>query len=307
LADAVAVRQFERTRPGVWGAGRAGQAWIFVGDGPLGTRQDARIGHDWVEEIGLDPTAYAADEVADAIGQKHRWNVPHRMGPFGSRIANYSDGFPGLCSILASVVCPIRAEYSGEGAPCLSGVCAPHFSSGGMNTLRADSLVLEPQLESHAAEMFGVLSDPAIYEFENEPPRTVAALGERCARLESRTSTDGSEQWLNWVVKLPSGELAGYVQATVLPGGCAYVAYELASRFWRQGIGSAALQLVLRELAQRYAVRDAYAVLKAANFRSLGLLRKLGFVPLPPTAQAPWTPEPDEVTMQRVLAGEDTT
>ena len=57
FADAGTGR-LKRTRPSVRGAGRAGQAWIFVGDGPLGTRQDARIGHDWVEEIGLDPTAY---------------------------------------------------------------------------------------------------------------------------------------------------------------------------------------------------------------------------------------------------------
>lgn len=149
--------------------------------------------------------------------------------------------------------------------------------------------------------MFVVLGDPAIYEFENEPPRSLAALRQRFAKLESRASPDGTEQWLNWVVRMPSGHLAGYVQATVLVGGRAYVAYELASRFWRQGIGTTAVEAVLQELVIHYNVRDAFAVLKAANYRSLALLAKLGFQPLPPAARPPWAPEAGEVTVHRAL------
>jgi hypothetical protein len=87
-----------------------------------------------------------------------------------------------------------------------------------VRTIRAGDLVLEPQVEAHAAEMFAVLSDPAIYEFENESPPSEARLAGRFRRLESRRSPDGRERWLNWVVRLPSGELAGYVQAMVRPG-----------------------------------------------------------------------------------------
>lgn len=170
-----------------------------------------------------------------------------------------------------------------------------------MNTLHPGPLVLEPLLASHATEMFAVLCDPAIYEFENEPPRDMTALQLRYALLESRTSPDGSEQWLNWVIRLPGGELAGHVQATVLVGGRAYVAYELASRHWRRGIASTAVAAVLEELASRYFVRDAFAVLKAANYRSQGLLSKLGFAPLPAAARAPWAPEADEVVLRKSL------
>lgn len=70
-------------------------------------------------------------------------------------------------------------------------------------------------------------------------------------RLESRGPADGSQRWLNWVVRLPGGELAGYVQATVLPDRSSYVAYELASRYWRRGIGSDAVQAMLDELQAR--------------------------------------------------------
>jgi hypothetical protein len=45
-------------------------------------------------------------------------------------------------------------------------------------------------------------------------------------RLESRRSADGQEQWLNCVIRLPTSELIGYVQATVDANGRAAIAYE---------------------------------------------------------------------------------
>jgi len=164
-----------------------------------------------------------------------------------------------------------------------------------VNTLIAGNLRLEPQVVAHAAEMFAVLSDPAIYEFENAPPESFDWLETRFRKLETRRSRDGSEQWLNWVIRLPSGRLAGYVQATVLAEPVAYVAYELGSAFWRQGIGSAAVRAVLRELADRYGVRTIVAVLKARNFRSEALLRHLGFTDTPPAGLAPIDVDADEI------------
>ena len=52
-----------------------------------------------------------------------------------------------------------------------------------MNTIRVGSLVLEPQVAAHAAEMFAVLSDPALYELENAPPESQAFLERRFALL----------------------------------------------------------------------------------------------------------------------------
>ena len=39
-----------------------------------------------------------------------------------------------------------------------------------MRVVEAPALTLEPQTVAHAEEMFRLLSDPAIYEYENEPP-----------------------------------------------------------------------------------------------------------------------------------------
>ena len=60
-----------------------------------------------------------------------------------------------------------------------------------MKTLAASHCLLEPLVAAHAHEMFPVLSDPAIYEFENLPPISEEWLTERYQRLESRSSGDG--------------------------------------------------------------------------------------------------------------------
>jgi RimJ/RimL family protein N-acetyltransferase len=145
--------------------------------------------------------------------------------------------------------------------------------------------------------MFRVLGDPAIYEFENEPPESEEWLTRRYEFLERRSSPDGAERWLNWVVRLPSGELAGHVQATVLASGTALVAYELNSRYWRQGIGSSAVTAVLAELSSTYSVHLFVAILKTANYRSMGLLIRLGFSPAAQPQAAVFRPEPDESVM----------
>ncbi|WP_256490349.1 GNAT family N-acetyltransferase [Ideonella oryzae] len=170
-----------------------------------------------------------------------------------------------------------------------------------MNPVAATVCVLEPLMAAHASEMFEVLSDPAIYEFENEPPASVDALRDRYRRLEARRSADGRQVWLNWVLRLPDGHLAGYVQATVLQDGSAYIAYELGSRYWRRGIGSCAVGAMLVELKSQYTVSLAVAVLKAQNHRSRGLLQKLGFQRASPEDEARWRDSDDEVAFTMSL------
>ena len=169
-----------------------------------------------------------------------------------------------------------------------------------MRTIKTALCTLEPQIVAHAAEMFHVLSDAAIYEFESSPPPSEAWLAERYARLERRVSADGREAWLNWVVRLPAGEPAGYVQATVLESGHALVAYELASRFWHQGIGRCAVSAMLDELQFHHGVRLFVAVFKRANFRSQALLRSLGFQPASSSQAVEFQAEPDECVMVKV-------
>jgi RimJ/RimL family protein N-acetyltransferase len=170
-----------------------------------------------------------------------------------------------------------------------------------MRTVQTPRLTLEPQTAAHAAEMFGVLSDPAIYAYENSPPTSVEWLRTRFAKLESRRSADESQLWLNWVVRLQSAQLIGYVQATVYPTGKASIAYEFASVYWGLGLAREAVEAMIAELADYYRISRLTAVAKSANARSLRLLERLGFALAPPEAQAAAELEPGEVLACREL------
>ena len=162
-------------------------------------------------------------------------------------------------------------------------------------------ITLEPQTAAHAEEMFAVLSDPAIYEYENEPPRSLEWLRERFRKLESRRSPDGEEKWLNWVIRLSSGELIGYVQATVHRDGRAAIAYELASAYWGRGYARKAVEAMIGELVQNHGVRTLTAVFKRENQRSRRLLERLGFAPASAQRCLELAIEPDENLMQREM------
>ena len=172
-----------------------------------------------------------------------------------------------------------------------------------MRIIDAGILRLEPQTAQHAAEMFAVLSDPAIYEYENEPPPSVEWLRERFSKLETGTSADGREQWLNWVIRIPSSELIGYVQATVYSEGRAHIAYVLASAYWGQGHARRATEAMIAELVRHYGVRNLIAVLKVSNVRSVRLLERLGFAPASPEHDDAQQVEPDEVLFCRTAYG----
>ena len=146
-----------------------------------------------------------------------------------------------------------------------------------MRVIATPRLTLEPQVAAHAAAMFVVLSDLAIYEFENAPPSSHDWLRARYAKLEARQSADGAERWLNWVIRLQNNQLIGYVQATVRADGSSMIAYDLASSFWGQGLAHEAVAAMATELVDRYDTCELWAVLKRRNYRSERLLTRLGF------------------------------
>ncbi|TAK44726.1 MAG: N-acetyltransferase [Betaproteobacteria bacterium] len=170
-----------------------------------------------------------------------------------------------------------------------------------MRRLVAGDVTLEPQTAAHAEAMFTVLSDPAIYAYENAPPPSLEWLRERFRKLETRQSGDGRERWLNWVIRIPTAELAGYVQATVRANGTAAIAYELASAYWGRGLATQAMHAMIEELAANYGVRTLFAVARRANVRSIRLLERIGFSPAAPDPRQNQSLEPGEVLMSRRL------
>lgn len=140
------------------------------------------------------------------------------------------------------------------------------------------AITLEPQTADHAVELYPLLADPALYTYiDRPPPDNLEAFTNRLRRLESRRSPDGSQQWLNWAVRLEDGELAGYVEATVYPDAAADIAYVLGSRFHRRGIATVACRQMLERLRVECHVAHCYATADRRNLASTALLNKLGF------------------------------
>jgi [ribosomal protein S5]-alanine N-acetyltransferase len=144
--------------------------------------------------------------------------------------------------------------------------------------LRTPHVVLEPLCAAHAAEMFKPLFDPIHYQFiPQDPPASLEVLRARFERLEGRRSPNGRELWLNWALRLASGEAVGLVQATGYPDGRISIAYELFRAHQGRGIATQAVRAMLLHLRDQAKLNRATALVDTRNQRSIRLLERLGF------------------------------
>ncbi len=151
--------------------------------------------------------------------------------------------------------------------------------------LSSARLLLEPQITSHADEMFLHFQNPALYIYiPSDPPENLAALRQRYTRQESRRSSDGSEGWLNWAMRLKNNAgndkapCIGSMQATVyVHEKTALVAYTVFAQFWRQGYAKEALASMLDHLFAHYDLTAAEALIDTRNVASISLVEAIGF------------------------------
>ena len=149
--------------------------------------------------------------------------------------------------------------------------------------IRSRTLRLEPLSADHAEEMFAPMSAPQIYDcIPGGPPASAAALRQRYQTLAKGRSANGRERWLNWVVRLPSGECAGYVQATIHSPDTGDFAFVFAPAHWGEGVAFEACEAVLPWLARETGVSALFATVDPRNARSIRLLLRLAFVEVPP-------------------------
>lgn len=87
-----------------------------------------------------------------------------------------------------------------------------------------------------------VLDDPGLHRHVGGRPLLLEELQKRYERQARGRSDDGSERWLNWIVRdRVSGDALGYVQATIaVESGIAAVAWVIGSRFQGRGYGTEA-------------------------------------------------------------------
>jgi RimJ/RimL family protein N-acetyltransferase len=147
--------------------------------------------------------------------------------------------------------------------------------------IRTARLDLRPLRVAHAAEMTGVLGDPALYTFTGGAPPTAAELRSRYQRWVAG-ARDPAVSWCNWVIWLRAErQLAGTVQATVTgPAGAlaAEIAWVIGTAWQGRGIGSEAAQGLTGWLRQR-PVRTVTAYIHPGHHASAAVARAAGLTP----------------------------
>lgn len=139
-------------------------------------------------------------------------------------------------------------------------------------------LRIEPLRAAHAAELFALLGDARLYCYmPGKPPRSVAALARLYARLQRGAPAGSNQVWLNWALRRIDGGCIGTLQATVIPGSHAHIAYVLSPRSWGHGFATEACRWLLAELPRRFVLDRLSATVDVRNAASIRVLERLGF------------------------------
>jgi len=146
-----------------------------------------------------------------------------------------------------------------------------------MDVIRTARLTLEPLEPAHADAMFEVLRDPVLYRhLDSKPHATVEYTREVYARLATRTSPDGTERWLNWIVMPHGAGPVGFVQATIRVAGTAWIAYLFAREAQGRGYASEAVGAMKDHLVERHGIDRFLATVEPDNRASVALLERCG-------------------------------
>ena len=148
--------------------------------------------------------------------------------------------------------------------------------------LDSERLVLEPLRLEHADEMAPLLDDPSLHTFIGGRPATLQELRGRYARQVLGQPADGSQRWLNWIVRRRDNRQAvGFVQATISEQGgelTAELAWVVAPSQQRSGYAREAAQLMADWLRQQH-IHHVVAHIKPDHHASNAVARSIGLAP----------------------------
>lgn len=113
-----------------------------------------------------------------------------------------------------------------------------------------ERLPLSPLRASDSDEMFVVLNDSSLHQFIGGAPLTRESLHERYRKLAKGAPADGTEVWLNYILRsIATGVAMGTVQAT-LKRDAASVAWIVGTQYQRQGFAQEATRALIQILKQ---------------------------------------------------------
>lgn len=137
----------------------------------------------------------------------------------------------------------------------------------------------------HADEMAAVLAFPSLYRFTGGAAPTTGRLRARYRSQVRGSSRDGSQGWLNWIVRGGSGAAVGYIQATLERDGgtdrlIAGLGWVIAPFAQGRGVATRASARVVDWLCDA-GVQEFRADIHPGNTASAAVARRLGLAPTP--------------------------
>ena len=149
-------------------------------------------------------------------------------------------------------------------------------------SLDSERLHLEPLTVEHADEMVAVLGDPDLHAFIGGRPATLEELRALYEQQVLGHSRDGTERWLNWVIRRrDDGRAVGIVQATVTERDralTAEIAWVIGTGQQRQGFAREAAQAMVAWLREQ-GVTTIVAHVHPQHEASKAVARALGLAP----------------------------
>jgi RimJ/RimL family protein N-acetyltransferase len=108
-------------------------------------------------------------------------------------------------------------------------------------------MIIENLTLEHADEMFALLNDIKLHQhIGGKPIENSETFKLRYSRLAKGWSSDGKEEWINWIIK-NDGLCVGYVQATI-SNNEAYIAWVVGTKYQNKGFASAATKILIEWL-----------------------------------------------------------
>ncbi len=151
-----------------------------------------------------------------------------------------------------------------------------------MSLVQGEWVCLEPLRVEHLEELAPLLNDPALHTFIGGDPPDRDELRVRLARQVLGRSPDGSQRWLNWVVRgRENAQALGTVQATVSAledGLTAEVAWIIGRAHQGQGYARESAGLLMTWL-RRQGVERVVAHIHTRHEASMAVARAVGLAP----------------------------
>ena len=147
-------------------------------------------------------------------------------------------------------------------------------------TLGTGRLTLSPMVQADAWDLYGILRDPALYQFTgNGPPASADDVRERIRLLQGRRSPEGDELWLNWTVSLrSSGQVVGYFQASVREKS-ASLAWVIGTPFQNRGYATEAGRRVVAWIRENLEIAHLWAAIHPNHKASCRVASSIGLRP----------------------------